>query len=651
MSTTPRSRLARRLLAATGAAALAVLLPVGAANAADGQIAHVQSDGRTLQVLVSVPEGSQVDLAGVKATLDGTSLDATAESAADGASVRRTTVLAIDTSDSMAQEGRFTAAQAAASTFLDAAPDDVRIGVVTFNGDVDVALAPTDDRAAARKVVEGLTLAGGTKLYDGVAAAVRATGSEGQRSVLLISDGADAGSSARLGMVTSQLRDAGVLVDVVSLGQSGSALASLGSLARAGQGQVIESSGTALAATFRREADVLATQVLVSAPLPPSFSGQQASVEITLPTAGEPVVARALAPIQQAPAGSTTETDAATEPAAATVVSPDGWTAPSWVLTAGLAVLALGALGVAVLAVPGRPAPMTIAERVEAYSRTTTRTPTVASKAASEPVLDQARAAAAGVLERNRGYDEKLGRKLAAAGSELKPSEWLLVQVGSVIGAAVLGLLVGGGNLALGLLFVVLGALAPEVVLRIRAGRRVKAFQDNLPDVLQMLAGALSAGLSLAQAVDTIVREGPEPIASEFKRVLVETRIGVSLEDAFEGVAARYSSRDFAWAVMAIRIQRQVGGNLAELLLTVAATMRDRASLRRHVRALSAEGRMSAMILCGLPPGVLLYLLATNPVFLEPLYSDLRGMILSGFGVLWLSIGVFWMSRMVKVEI
>ena len=126
------------------------------------------------------------------------------------------------------------------------------------------------------------------------------------------------------------------------------------------------------------------------------------------------------------------------------------------------------------------------------------------------------------------------------------------------------------------------------------------------------MSGSLSAGLSLAQSVDTIVREGSEPIAGEFRRVLVETRLGVSLEDALEGVGERFESKDFEWVVMAIKIQRQVGGNLAELLDTVAATMREREYVRRQVAALAAEGKLSAWVLGGLPPLFMLYLLLTN---------------------------------------
>lgn len=337
-------------------------------------------------------------------------------------------------------------------------------------------------------------------------------------------------------------------------------------------------------------------------------------------------------------------------PAAAVGDSPGAGTgAPGWLLYAGIGVLAVGLVGGAVLLVPPRPQPMSIAERVAAY----TGAPAAREREArpSEPVLDQARAAAGKVLGRNRGLDERLTRRLAAAGSGFKSSEWLLLQVGVVVAATLLGLLLGGGSLLVGLLFLAVGLVAPLAVLSWQAGRRRRAFEEHLPEVLQILSGALSAGLSLAQAVDTVVREGPEPLATEFQRALVENRIGVPLEDAFEAVAERYRSKDFGWVVMAIRIQREVGGNLAELLTTVAGTMRERAYLRRQVQTLSAEGRLSAIILCALPPGFALFLLFTNPEFLEPLVADTRGQLLLGFGVGWLLIGVFWMSRLVKVEV
>ncbi len=200
-------------------------------------------------------------------------------------------------------------------------------------------------------------------------------------------------------------------------------------------------------------------------------------------------------------------------------------------------------------------------------------------------------------------------------------------------------------------MFMLAGLVVPWIYLGFRAGQRRKRFDSLLPETLQLMSGSLSAGLSLMQSVDTIVREGAEPVRSEFKRVLVETRLGVSLEDAMDGVADRFDSRDFRWVVMAIRIQRQVGGNLAELLNTVAETMREREYIRRQVNALAAEGKLSAVVLGMLPVLFLLYLIAAQGDYVEPLFNDARGLIVLGGSAAWLGVGVFWMSKLVKVEV
>src|SRR5262249_33103790 len=158
-----------------------------------------------------------------------------------------------------------------------------------------------------------------------------------------------------------------------------------------------------------------------------------------------------------------------------------------------------------------------------------------------------------------------------------RPAEWLLFHAALFILISALGLLIGGGNLIVGVMFMALGAIGPWFYLGFRRNRRKKKFERALPDTLQLMAGCPAAGLSLAQSVDTIVKDGTEPVASEFRKVLVETRLGLSLETALQGIADRFQSKDFEWVVMAINIQRQVGGNLSELLDTVAGTIRERA--------------------------------------------------------------------------
>ena len=266
-------------------------------------------------------------------------------------------------------------------------------------------------------------------------------------------------------------------------------------------------------------------------------------------------------------------------------------------------------------------------------------------------ITGAATAKASQLLANNRSLEAKIAKRLEGAASSLRPAEWLLLHGGIAMVTALVFLLLSGGNVILLLVGLLVGAWLPWFFLGFKQKRRIKAFQSALPDTLQLMAGSLSAGLSLAQSTDTIVREGTEPITSEFKRVIVESRLGVPLEDAMEGVAERMESRDFEWVVMAIRIQREVGGNLAELLLTVAATLREREYIRRHVRALSAEGRLSCYVLGGLPPAFLAYLALSKWDYVKPLFTTPIGyVLLAGMAVL-LTVGIVWMSKVSKVEI
>jgi Flp pilus assembly protein TadB len=189
-----------------------------------------------------------------------------------------------------------------------------------------------------------------------------------------------------------------------------------------------------------------------------------------------------------------------------------------------------------------------------------------------------------------------------------------------------------------------------RLAVSVRIARRRAAFGEQLPDLLQLVAGSLQSGFSLAQALDAAVREGVRPASSEFARALSQTRIGVELTAALERVADRMDSTDLRWTVMAIRIQRQVGGHLAEVLNTTVDTMRARSQLRRHVKALSAEGRLSAYILVALPVLIGGWLFISSPAYMRPLYTTPIGMAMLGAAVVLVGAGALWMRKVIKVE-
>lgn len=293
----------------------------------------------------------------------------------------------------------------------------------------------------------------------------------------------------------------------------------------------------------------------------------------------------------------------------------------------------------------------TLEEHFNSYGPGATAPAHRVEMAPRESIVDQARDVAKKALESNRGLEAAIASRLEAAGMSLKAPEWLILHGAIAVIAGFFGLLLGSGNPILLILFVAFGIVGPWIYLGLKRDRRIKAFNSGLADTLQLMSGSLSAGLSLQQSLDTVVREGVDPIAGEFRRAIVEARIGVELEDALEGVAARMGSKDFSWVVMAIRIQRRVGGNLAELLLTVAATLREREYLRRHVRALSAEGRLSCWILGGLPPAFMAYLAVSKPTYMRPMFTTSIGWIMITGIVVLLSVGIVWMSKVVKVEL
>ena len=196
-----------------------------------------------------------------------------------------------------------------------------------------------------------------------------------------------------------------------------------------------------------------------------------------------------------------------------------------------------------------------------------------------------------------------------------------------------------------------IGWFGMRMLLNFLIRRRRAAFAEQLPDVLQLLASSLRSGFSLQQALDAVVRETGPPAGPEFTRALAEARLGAELEIGMETIADRMASDDLRWTVMAIRIQRGIGGNLAEVLTTTVHTIRERGYLRRQVHALSSDGRLSAYILVGLPVVIGAILFLAKPSYMRPLYTTHVGLLLLAGAVVLQVAGALLMRQMIKVEI
>lgn len=247
--------------------------------------------------------------------------------------------------------------------------------------------------------------------------------------------------------------------------------------------------------------------------------------------------------------------------------------------------------------------------------------------------------------------EQRLSGRLELAAVARKPAEWVLLGgcVAIVIATAVSVLT---ANIIIGVLVgALVGWLSMRMLLSHLIRRRRGAFADQLPDVLQLLASSLQAGFSLLQALDAVVREAAQPAAGEFARALAEARLGAELEACLETIADRMGSDDLRWTVMAIRIQRRIGGHLAEVMLTTVSTIRERGFLRRQVHALSAEGRLSAYVLIAVPVVLAAFLFITRPTYMRPLYTTHLGELLLAGALVLQVIGTLLMRRMIKVEV
>jgi tight adherence protein B len=572
----------------------------------------------------------------------------------EGSRGKVSVILAVDTSGSMADFGNIVRARAAANAYAAAMKPGTRMGVVAFSTRPRVAQGLTSDQAKVQAAINGLQADGNTALNDAIGLASRLLAKEdGQRNLVVLSDGRDDGSVATRKAAIAAATKAGVIVDTVGLNVPGRPQdqAALREISQGTGGQWFEANdGAALERRLGELGQTLASQYDVELDLPPGL-GRQVDFRLKVQAtrgSGEyrradfPLGAQASPPAAQVPDGPLPA------PALSRLEGPQGRYV---IAVVGFATILLACL---LLFGPrsrgGRPY-RALRQRLSPYSLT----PAIAD---DQPRLTAfgssewaGRATAmAETLVRRGNLEETFLDRLEAAGLNMRVAEFVLISLGSAFIPPLLVLVVTR-NLLLTVVVVLLGVIGPFVFLAVLASRRRAKFDEQLPATLQLLAGALQAGHSLQQAVDTVVHEAGDPIAGEFQRVLTEARLGRPLEEALEAMAKRTGSVDFGWTVMAIRLQRQVGGNLAEVLSTVSQTIRDRYSLKRQIKALSAEGRLSSLILSILPFLLFAALLLLNPQFLRPLYTTGLGIMMMAGSAVLMILGVIWLRKITEIKV
>ncbi len=257
--------------------------------------------------------------------------------------------------------------------------------------------------------------------------------------------------------------------------------------------------------------------------------------------------------------------------------------------------------------------------------------------------------AAASATQRNRSV--KLMDSLARADVKLRPREWYLIRAGSVLGLALIGFAVYR-SLIFALILGAVGLVAPPLALRFRERRRLRAFSDQLGDVLILLSNGLKAGFSFPQAMASIARSANPPVAEEFARASREIQLGITPDDALAHMVTRIRSEDLDLVVTAVGIQRVVGGNLAEILDNIAFTIRERIRIKGEVHTLTAQARASGYIITGLPIALALILQAINPTYIAPLlnFKGPGPYILIGCG-LSIAFAFYVMQRIANIEV
>jgi tight adherence protein B len=634
------------LLAVLSILALAVPTAAGADSKPSAGIDSVQvSPGKAAFVLSTSNVSGKLDSRTVRVTAGRTVLPARVtpvSSTTTTAAPPRAVMIVLDTSGSMAGSGIVAARQAALS-YLSALPTDIVAGLLTFSDRPRLVVAPTTNRAAIRTALAQTTASGATTLYDAVRAATAALdatrlGPTAQRRLVVLSDGVDTSSKTTLAAVTGGLTAGRIPADVVAFRYGKGDASAAEQIAAAAGGRVLAAqNANELTAAFATVARSFTARAAVDVTVPEALAGQKVALRVTVgsvsATTTVTFAAIALPPVKTV------------QPPVAP--HPTFW---SWQLLALLAGVFLTVLLVVVLLrwrVSRGDNARRLAEQLKRYG------PLHDEVAANDSESAAARTAVGvvGQVLRSTGAEEGLARRLDLADLKRSPAEWALLTFAACAVLATTIVLAGVAVLPAVLIALAAGWIGQYVYLSIRTRRRRAAFGEQLPDILQLIVGSLRSGFSLAQAVDAVVRDGTQPAAGEFSRALAESRIGVDLQDGLDRVAARMQCEDLRWVVMATRIQRQVGGNLAEVLRNTIDTMRERAKIRRHVRAVSAEGRLSGYIIVALPVALGTWLTISKPQYMSPLYTSAIGWLLVAGSAVLIVVGALWIRALVKVEV
>jgi tight adherence protein B len=543
-------------------------------------------------------------------------------------------VLAIDASQSM--KGKpIAAAMAAARAFAAHRNPNQQLGVIVFNGEVHVVVPLSTSNAEINSALsKAPRLAYGTKIYDALSAAEQqlAAAHVQGASIVLLSDGADVGSKANPTAVLNNLSANHIRTFTVGLDSPSFKPKSLETAASATNGSYTEAkSPAALAPIYDALGYQLSREYLLNYQ---SLAGPGAHIVVRAHVDGVPGTASSeyVTPalnVQPAPPYHPSTSDRILQ---------------SWWLMLLIALAAAAVFGWAIAAV-ARPREGTLLDRVGSFV-------TIRRQETEEEVTGRRRVdllrGAEGTFEKLKWWP-RFKATLELADINASPTQIVgLTLVATVLVAMVLYLLIGTLGLIIGL---VATPLVSRGAIQAKLARKRRAFADQLPDNLEVIAAGLRAGHSLVGAISAVVETADEPSHSEFRRVVAQEQLGVPLEEALNGVVVRMDSKDLDQVALVARLQRETGSSAAEVIERVIETVRSRQDLRRLVRTLTTQGRLSRWILTGIPIVLVLAIPIVNPGYMDPLFHKTSGHILLVITALMVAAGSWVIGKIVDIKI
>lgn len=560
-----------------------------------------------------------------------------------------TVVLAIDTSGSM-QGAPLADAKQAAKGFVASVTAPNKIAIVGFNTIPSLIIAPTSDKKALNDAIDRLEAEGDTALYDAMVTGVDLASSSdsNQKNMVILTDGQDNKSTQSLEAAIAKATTAGMTVFGIGLVSDDFNAATLETIAEQTGGKSVSTSdSSALKDVYASLARELKEQYKISYVSQAGKDAKELTLALTV-SQGALVLheSKVIANPTFKQTGTVQPNRIDLTPVAKVAGSPAWYWAV--LLTVFLAVFMFVFGILAAVSLSRR----LLSKQLAFYEERTigrTEENKVRKKSSSErKVLEEALRMTKLAADK-RGFNSMIQLLLIQADIPLKPAEFILFHFVAVVALGLLSFAFFG-NLLVTVIVIAAATIVPLLYVDYLINRRKRLFHDQLPDILSLLSGSLRTGYGLLQALSLVADEVAAPASTEIKKALAETNLGLPLEEALDSMAARIGSEHLNWAIMAIKIHNEVGGNLATLLDTLASSVRERDRISRQIKVLTSEGRLSAIILFVLPILLAAFFYFANRQYISLLTATRAGQIMIAVALALMGVGAVWLKKIISIE-